>query len=82
MYRVNNYTGTLYECCMSVVSYSCFMFPWADASSASLARSSMKFSFSVFMLFLTALFASVHFLYTSFPYNSREVNINVPVQFF
>ena len=30
-----------------VISYSCFMFPWADASSASLARSSMKFALSV-----------------------------------
>ena len=28
-----------------VISHSCFMFPWADASSASLARSSMEFSF-------------------------------------
>ena len=36
------------------------MFPWADASSASLTRSSMKFALSVFMLFLTALFASVY----------------------
>jgi len=35
------------------------MFTWADASSASLARSSIKYSLSVFMLFLTALFASV-----------------------
>ena len=43
-----------------VISYSCFMFPWAGASSASLARSSMKFSFSVFTLFVTALFASVY----------------------
>ena len=39
-----------------VISYSCFMFPWADASSASLARSSMKFALSVFTLFLTALY--------------------------
>ena len=36
------------------------MFPWADASSASLAKSSMKFSLSVFTVFLTALFASVY----------------------
>ena len=43
-----------------VISYSCFMFPWADASSASLASSSMKFAMSVFTLFLTALFASVY----------------------
>ena len=43
-----------------VISYSCFMFPWAGASSASLVRSSMKFALSVFMLFLTALFASVY----------------------
>ncbi|KAK2181500.1 hypothetical protein NP493_394g01015 [Ridgeia piscesae] len=43
-----------------VIPYSCFMFPWADASSASLARSSMKFALSVFTLFLTALFASVY----------------------
>ena len=46
-----------------VISYSCFMFPWADASSASLARSSMKFALSVFTLFLTALFASVYSSY-------------------
>ena len=38
-----------------VISYSCFMFPWADAS---LARSSMKFALSVFTLFLTALYTS------------------------
>ena len=38
-----------------VILYSCFMFPWADASFASLARSSMKFALSVFTLFLTAL---------------------------
>ncbi|KAK2157297.1 hypothetical protein NP493_1886g00009 [Ridgeia piscesae] len=44
------------------ISYSCFMFPWTDASSASLARSSLKFALSVFTLFLTALFA---FVYTS-----------------
>ena len=43
-----------------VISYSCFMFPWAHASSASLARSSVKFALSVFTLFLTALFASVY----------------------
>ena len=43
-----------------VMSYSCFIFPWADASSASLCRSAMKFSLSVFTLFLTALFASVY----------------------
>ena len=43
-----------------VISYSCFMFPWADASSADLARSSMKFALSVFTLFLTAMFASVY----------------------
>ena len=43
-----------------VISYSRFMFPWDDAFSASLARSSMKFALSVFTLFLTALFASVH----------------------
>ena len=43
-----------------VVSYSCFIFPWANASSASLARSSMKFALSVFTLFLNALFASVY----------------------
>ena len=35
-----------------VVSYSCFMFPWAAAFSASLTRLSMKFSLSVFRLFL------------------------------
>ena len=40
--------------------YSCFMFPWADASSASLARSSMKFALFVFTLFLTVLFDSVY----------------------
>ena len=45
-----------------VISYSCFMFPWPDASSASLARTSLKFSLSVVRLFLTALFA---FVYTS-----------------
>ena len=43
-----------------VISYSCFIFPWAGESSASLARSSMKFSLSVFTLFLTALFASIY----------------------
>ncbi|KAK2173967.1 hypothetical protein NP493_840g01043 [Ridgeia piscesae] len=42
-----------------VISYSCFMFLWADASSAFLARSSMKFALSVFTLLLT-LFASVY----------------------
>ena len=36
------------------------MFPWADASSASLARPSTNFSLSVFTLYLTALFAVVH----------------------
>ena len=40
-----------------VISYCCLMFPLADASYASLARSSMTFSLSVFTLFLTALFA-------------------------
>ena len=38
-----------------VISYSCFMFPWADASSASLARSSMKFALSVFTLVLVGV---------------------------
>ena len=33
-----------------VVSYSCFMFPYAAASSASIARLSVKFSLSVVML--------------------------------
>ena len=42
------------------ISYSCFMFPWTDASSASLARYSVKFALSVFTLFLTALFACVY----------------------
>ena len=42
-----------------VMPYSCFIFPWADASSASFTRFSMKFPLSVFTLFLTALFASV-----------------------
>ena len=49
------------SCNFLVISYSCFMFPWADASSSSLARSSMKFALSVFTLFLTALFASVYY---------------------
>ena len=44
----------------SVISYSYFMFLWADASSASMDRSSMKFSLSVVTLFLTALFASIY----------------------
>ena len=35
-----------------VTSYSCLMYPWADGSSAFLARSSMKFALSVFTLFL------------------------------
>ena len=43
-----------------VISYNCFMFPWADASSASLAWFPMKFSLSVCTLFVTALFASVY----------------------
>ena len=46
-----------------VTSYSCFVFSWADASSASLARSSIKFALSVFTLFLTALFVSVYLSY-------------------
>ena len=43
-----------------VVSYSCFMFPRAAASSASFARLSIKFTLSVFTLFFTALFATVY----------------------
>ncbi|KAK2193869.1 hypothetical protein NP493_5g17096 [Ridgeia piscesae] len=42
-----------------VISYSCVMLSWADASSASLAMSSMKFSLSVFTQFLNALSATV-----------------------
>ena len=48
-----------------VVSYSCFIFPWAETSSASLARLSVKFSLSVFMLFLTALFASAYYFWAA-----------------
>ena len=36
------------------------MFPWAAASSASLARFSMKSSLCVYVLFFTALFASAY----------------------
>ena len=43
-----------------IVSYSCFMFPRAAASSASFARLSIKFTLSVFTLFFTALFATVY----------------------
>ena len=60
-----------------VISYSCFMFPWADASSASLARSSVKFALSVCTLFLTALFASVLFLCCCFCC-SRSAVVNCP----
>ena len=64
-----------------VMSYSCFMFPWADASSGSLARSSMKFALSVCTLFLTALFASVLFLCCCFCC-SRSAVVNCPFLFF
>ena len=42
------------------VSYNCFMFPWAAESSASLSRLYIKFSLSVFMLFVNAMFASAY----------------------
>ena len=48
------------------------MFPWDDAFSAFLARSSIKFALSVFPLFLTALFASV--------YSSCAAAFTVPVR--
>ena len=63
-------TPFLYFICLSaclnfpasfiVVSYSCFMFPRAAASSASFVRLSIKFTLFVFTLFFTAVFATVY----------------------
>ena len=52
------------------------MCPWADASSASLANFSMKFSLSVFTLFLTARFASVYCSYCCCFWCSRSAVVN------
>ena len=52
---------------------SCFMFPWADASSASLPRSSMKFFFVCFYAVLDcSVCLCIHFLCCCF-YCSRSV---------